>query len=289
MKEQNRLCEKNWEPNFAACIPVIGLGTHVTPVFQSVRSQIEEKNRNRRYREGMEAWWLWSFCQVSTGLKMNTGFAQESFKSADIFFLLVDTADETAVQNAEVIGRDATALIITILLGDGGQDMKERIASAVDCFVDLRDVRLEQYKKQETVEQLAYLFIRSIMAPMEEQQLVSMDFDDIQQMFSHGGEIHMGIGEASFETSEDEAPKAAAEEALRGLKTQCDLHAIQRSFLSLEYAEESVSILNIGEVVNAIHSVFSEDVDFIYNASISDDMKNRTLAVLLATEMPVSK
>lgn len=281
MGEVNMPGFQNGEPHFASCIPVIGLGTRVTPVFQSVRSQIEERNRKRRYREEMQAWWLWSFGQVPTGLKLNTEFAQKYFKSANIFFLLVDTADETAVQNAEFIGRDSTALIITILLGDGSQDIKERIASAVDCFVDLREERLEQYKKQDT-EQLAYHFIRSIMAPMEEFQMVSVDFDDIQQMFSHGGEIHWGIGYASFKTSEDDAPKTAAiEEALRGLKSQCDLRAIQRSFLSIECAEGAVSILDCSEAINEIDSFLPEDACFILSISASDDMTGHVRAVLL--------
>ena len=267
-------------------IHVLGIGTHVTPVFQSVRNSIEEKIRSRLYEEA--SWWLWSFSQVPSGLVLNEHINQRAFKSADILFLLVDTGDETAVQNVERIVEDAPPFLITILLGNGGQDTKERIASAVNCLVDLRNVRMEQYKKQETVEQIAYILISGIMEPFEGRQLVSMDFADIHQMFFDSGEIHFGVGHASFEKCRDEACRQAATEATQRLRAQCELRPIQRAFLSIECGEP-VSIYDLALATEETAVLMDDDCDFIYNASVVPDMKDHVRAVLFATKAPVTR
>lgn len=206
---------------------------------------------------------------------------------------MVDTGDETAVQNVERIGQCENSknidypIIITFLLGDGEQDARERIASAVGCFVDLRDVQLEQYKKQETVEQIAYILISGIMEPFEGRQLVSMDFDDIHQMFFDGGEIHFGIGHASFEMSGEEAGRVAAQEATQRLGMQ-ELSPIRRAFLSIECGTP-VSLFDVYEATDEIVASMDDDYDFLYNVSVSGDMKDHVQAVLFATEAPVTR
>lgn len=275
-------------------IHVLGLGAQAASFYQSVRSNIEEKNRNRQYQHGPDSWWLWSFSQIPSGLELNEHINQRAFEFADILFLLVDTGDETAVQNVERIGQCENSknidypIIITFLLGDGEQDARERIASAVGCFVDLRDVQLEQYKKQETVEQIAYILISGIMEPFEGQQLVSMDLMDMQELFSHCGEIHFGVAHAVLGRPEDDVCMVAAKEATRELEAQCEIRLIRRAFLSIECGEP-VSIYDLGEATQEIWASMDDDCDFLYNVSVSGDMKDHVQAVLFATEAPVTR
>ena len=294
MGEGSMSCEeknKPFIPFINANIHVLGLGAAAIPVFQSVRSDIEEKNQDRQYP--YDTWWLWSFSQVPSSVELAKEAAQKNFGTKDIIVLLVDTADKMSVQHAERIGQCENPknigypIIIAFLLGDGEQDARERIASAVGCFVDLRNERLKQYKKQEPVKQLVYIFVSSMMATFEEQQLVSTDLEDVQQLFSHSGEIHFVVGHAVLESPEDDVCRVAAKEATRELEAQCNLRSIRRAFLSIENSKPSLYDLALAS--EEILALMDDDCFFWCNTPVIPDMKEHVRAVLFATEAPITK
>ena len=292
MGEGSMASEEKIKPFCDGYIHVLGLGASAIPVFQGLRSNIEKKNQDRKW---INYWRLWSFSLVPSGLELYKWDAQRNFGEEDMLFLLVDTADKASVQNAEQIGQCENPnnigypIIFAFLLGDGEQDARERIASAVDCFVDLRNVQLKQNKRQETVKQLVYIFISSILAPFEGDQMVGMGFDDIQKMFSHGDEIHFGVGHAVLERPEDDVCMVVAKEATRELEAQCNLRSIRRAFLSIEQGTLG-SLFYLHEAASEIAKSMDENCDFYFNTSVIPNMKeDRVRAVLFATEAPITK
>ena len=275
--------ETPWEDVF---IQVTSLGPRANDALQRVRSIMEERNSHREYWQYAQTIWLWSFCQAPAGVELNSRDMKDGFKSAALCFLFVDTADEISIRNAERIGHDEELCIITFLFGNGGQDAKERIAATVDCFLDLRDSRLERYEIKESPEQLAYDLIRGLIAPVDEEFLVGLDFADVRDMFFHGGEIHFGLARTMFEADADDSQRVVTKEALQRLEAQCNLRSARRLYLSC-VSETLGSVYGLNEAANILVELMDEDCTFIFNSSKSDAEKDYMMGVLFATETPV--
>ena len=290
MTESNAICDEKWCWDGAgARSHVVGIGTQGIHACQTVRCALEEKKWNMPCEDEWVFRGGWSFWRIPANVRIDEDAVQRLFgpnEFADMIVPLIDTADETAVENIERIGQanEPGTFVIAFLLGAGGRNMVERVASAVNCFVDLRDERMEQFKTQKTAEQIAGILIRGIMASLEEPQLVGMDYIDIVHLLSDGGELHFGIGYASDELSGDDALRVAAKKAIQDLEMKCNLREIRRFYLIVEGSMENVSIYDLNETVSDFESLCDEKCDGIFSAAISEDMKGKMRAVILASE-----
>lgn len=290
MTESNAICDEKWCWDGAgARSQVMGIGTQGIHACQTVRCALEEKKWNLPCEDEWVFRGGWSFWRIPANVRIDEDAVQRFFgpgEFADMIVPLIDTADETAVDNIERIGRanERDSFVIAFLLGDGGRNMVERVASVVDCFVDLRDERMEQFKTQKTAEQIASILIRGIRAPLDEPQLVGMDYIDIVHVLFDGGELNFGIGYASDDIYRDDALRAAAKEAIQDLEMKCNLREIRRFYLIVEGSMENVSIYDLNETVSDFESLCDEKCDGIFSAAMSEDMKGKMRVIIFASE-----
>ena len=295
MTESNAICDEKWLWDGAgARCHVMGIGTQGIHACQTVRCALEEKKWNLPCEDEWVFRGGWSFWRIPANVRIDEDAVQRFFgpgEFADMIVPLIDTADETAVDNIERIGRanERDSFVIAFLLGDGGKNMVERVASVVDCFVDLRDERMEQFKTQKTAEQIASILIRGIRAPLDEPQLVGMDYLDIVHLLSDGGELHFGIGYASDDISKDDALRAAMKEAIQALEMKCNLRGIRRFYLIIEGHEEEISIYDLNEKVSDFESLCDENCQSLFSAAMSEDMNGKMRVVILASEREPSE
>ncbi len=295
MAGSNAICDEKWLWDGAgARCQVIGIGTQGIHACQTVKCALEEKKWNLPCKDEWVFRGGWSFWRIPANVRIDEDAVQHLVsldEIGDTLFPLIDTADETAVENIERIGQanECNSFVIAFLLGAGGRKMVERVASAVNCFVDLRDARMEQFKTQKTAEQIAGILIRGIMASLEEPQLVGMDYIDIVHLLSDGGELHFGIGYASDGISRDDAWRVATKEAVQALEMKCNLRDIQRFYLSIEGHEEEINIYDLNETASDFASLCDENCDGIFNAAISEDMKGKMRVIILASEREPSE
>ena len=290
MAESNAICDEKWLWDGAgARCQVVGIGTQGIHACQAVRCALEETKWNLPCKDEWVFRGGWSFWRIPANVMIDEDAVQYLVsldEIGDTLFLLIDTADETAVENIERIGQanECNSFVIAFLLGAGGRNMVERIASAVNCFVDLRDERMEQFKTQKTAEQIAGILIRGIMASLEEPQLVGMDYIDIVHLLSDGGELNFGIGYTADEISRDDALRVAAKEAIQDLEMKCNLREIRCFYLIVEGSMENVSIYDLSETIDDFSSLCDENCDGIFSAAISEDMKGKMRVIIFASE-----
>ena len=295
MTESNAICDEKWCWDGAgARSHVVGIGTQGIHACQTVRCSLEEKKWNMPCEDEWVFRGGWSFWRIPANVRIDEDAVQRLFgpgEFADMLFPLIDTTDETAVENIERIGQanEPGTFVIAFLLGAGGRNMVERVASAVNCFVDLRDERMEQFKTQKTAEQIASILIRGVRAPLDEPQLVGMDYIDIVHLLSDGGELNFGIGYTADEISRDDALRVAAKEAIQDLEMKCNLRDIRSFYLIVEGSMENVSIYDLNETIDDFASLCDENCDGIFSAAISEDMKGKMRVVILAAEREPSE
>ena len=295
MTKSNAICDEKWCWDGAgARSHVMGIGTQGIHACQTVRCALEEKKWNMPCEDEWVFRGGWSFWRIPANVRIDEDAVQRLFgpgEFADMLFPLIDTTDETAVENIERIGQanERNSFVIAFLLGAGGKNIVERVASAVNCFVDLRDERMEQFKTQKTAEQIASILIRGVRAPLDEPQLVGMDYIDIVHLLSDGGELNFGIGYAADEISRDDALRVAAKEAIQDLEMKCNLREIRRFYLIVEGSMENVFIYDLSETIDDFSSLCDENCDGIFSAAISEDMKGKMRVVILAAEREPSE
>lgn len=217
---------------------------------------------------------------------------------ADLVFVLTSIGSDNDSEAASMVASCAkdeikalTVAIVDISSYRGGAEHRQQTEISLQKIKDSADavaiisnehIHAEENKgvsNFETIDQLIYQGVQSIISLISDEGIVNIDFVDVRTMLQNAGKVAIGVGLGTGESASVEAAKKAVEFPMFDESIKDARYIL----LNITGSEENLSMYEVHEASNAVLELASPAVNIIWGATVDNNLGDTVKAVVIAT------